>query len=560
MLPGFRIDTSRIGYDSSEEEQKIMNPLQMEPPRSSQKRRGGVLSSSQWLRQNALMPPDTEGITSLGEFLLPSLLGAMESCWIAAALIGLAGIGFLGVNVPFLPFWAPFVFIIGTQWLFYFIDRRDENARHAPQFIALAVLLCLFIIWLQVYAPMSGIFDPRWLAALFSDILFLNTHFFQVVFIVALSFLLSWRGLRLLSRTIEPSIISRTLLLGISVIIAVIVLLAQLASGSAAPRNDALLFLLIPLFLYLSLASHALARISFMRRTHSTGLQGSIVTQERAVITVMGLLGVALLIITVLTAIFAGPAFFTLALHTLAPLGAALAKAYDWLVGILADIAVFLATPIFWLISWLTHLFPAKTPGQLPTLRRIGLRQPKTPPVSAADNPALLLTLKILLPLVVLLVIALLVRWALRHRKKTKVRRRLRDGDFHESLWSWSLFWSQLRAILRSLFGRFLPQPATEATSAGTQLAEPADAAVRDIRAMYRAFLKKAAARGYARKKDETPAELRQRLDEKTPVVEPQLEAITEAYTLVRYGESLPNASDVAYAQGKWSELDQKWV
>src|ERR1700736_4240379 len=150
-----------------------MNPLQMEPPKSSQKRRGGVLSPSQWLRQSVLMPPDSEDITSLGEFLLPSLLGAMESCWIAAALIGLAGAGFLGANVPLLPFWAPFVFILGTQWLFYFIDKRDENTRHAPQFIALAVLLCLFIIWLQVYTPVSGIFDPRWLAVLFGDILFL---------------------------------------------------------------------------------------------------------------------------------------------------------------------------------------------------------------------------------------------------------------------------------------------------------------------------------------------------------------------------------------------------
>ena len=537
-----------------------MNPLQMEPPRSSQKRQGGVLSPAQWLRQNVLMPPDTEDITSLGEFLLPSLLGAMESCWIVVALIGLAGTGFLGANVPLLPFWAPFVFIIGTQWLFYFIDRRDENARHAPQFIALAVLFCLFIIWLQVYTPVAGIFDPRWLAALFSDILFLNTHFFQVVFIVALSFLLCWRGLRLLSRTIEPSIISRTLFLGIFVIIAVIVLLAQLASVSAAPRNDALLFLLIPLFLYLSLASHALARIAFVRRTHSVGLQGSIVAQERAVITVMGLLGAVLLIITVLIAIFAGPVFFTSALRTLAPLGAAIANAYNWLVGIFADIVIFLTTPIFWLISWLAHLFPTKTPNRVSSPPKFGLHPSKTLPVSAANNPALLLTLKILVPVVVLLVVVLLVRRALRHRKKTKVRRRLRDGDFHESLWSWSLFWSQLRAILRSIFRRFLPQPATEAASAATQLAEPAGAAARDIRAMYRAFLKKAAARGYARKKDETPAELRQRLDEKAPLVEPQLEAITEAYTLVRYGESLPNASDVAYAQGKWIELDQKWV
>ncbi|HEU0000035.1 MAG TPA: DUF4129 domain-containing protein [Ktedonobacteraceae bacterium] len=536
-----------------------MNPLQMEPPRSPQKRQRGILSPAQWHRQNILMPPDTD-ITSLGEFLLPSLLGAMESCWIAAALIGLAGAGFLGTNSPLLPFWTPFVFIIGTQWLFYFIDRRDENARHAPQFIALAVLLCLFIIWLQVYAPVSGIFDPRWLGAMFSDVLFLNTHFFQVVFIVALSFLLCWRGLLLLSRTIEPSMIFRTLCMGLIIMIVVIVLLAQFSAGNTALHAGALLFLLIPLFLYLSLAAHSLARIAFVRRSHTTGLQGSVVTQERAVLTVMGLLGAALLVITLVIALFAGPAFFTSALHTLAPLGSAIANAYSWLIGILADIAIFLLTPVVWLINWLTHLVPTKAPPKPNPPIKFGQHPLKALPVSHATNPALLLTLKILVPVVVLLVIALLVRRALRKRKKTNTRRRLRDGDFHESLWSWTLFWSQLRAILRSIFGRFLPQPAAESTTTTTPVLEPADAAARDIRAIYRAFLKKATARGYARKKDETPGELRQRLDEKTPLVEPQLEAITDAYIMVRYGESLPNAGDVAYVQGKWSELDQKWV
>ena len=538
-----------------------MNPLQVEPPKSPQKKQGGVLSPAQWLKQNVLLHSESGDTTSLGEFLLPTLLGAMEACWIVAALLGLAGAGFLGAYSPLLPFWAPFVFIIGTQWLFYVIDRRDENARHAPQFIALAVALCLFIIWLEVYAPVSGIFDPRWLGSLFSDVLFLNDHFFRVVFIIALSFLLCWRGLRLISRTIEPSTISRTLFVGITIFIVVILILAQLSIGDAAVNNAAPLFLLIPLFLYLSLASHSLARIAFVRRTHSTGLQGSIVAQERAVITVMGLLGAALLLISVLIALFAGPSFLTSALHALAPVGRILANAYNWLFGIFAAILVFLLTPVFGFITWLAHFFTANAPVRSIKPPKSPLRPPKTPPPSLGNNPALLLTLKILLPVLLLLVIALLVRWALRHRRKAKVRGRMRDGDFHESLWSWSLFWSQLRAILRSLFGRFLPRPEAEAQAAiAASPEEPADAAARDIRAIYRAFLKKAAARGYIRKKDETPAELRQRLDEKAPVVEPQLEAITEAYTLVRYGESQPDPDDVAHLQDQWSELDQKWV
>src|SRR5205085_1256519 len=86
------------------------------------------------------------------------------------------------------------------------------------------------------------------------------------------------------------------------------------------------------------------------------------------------------------------------------------------------------------------------------------------------------------------------------------------------------------------------------------------DPAARDIREIYRALLKKAASRGYSRKKHETPLELRQRLDEGVPLVEPQLEMITEAYSLVRYSGSLPDEDDVAAVQSRWRELDQKWV
>ena len=66
--------------------------------------------------------------------------------------------------------------------------------------------------------------------------------------------------------------------------------------------------------------------------------------------------------------------------------------------------------------------------------------------------------------------------------------------------------------------------------------------------------------RGHARKKYETPLELCQRLDEGVPLVEPQLEAITEAYSRVRYGGDLPDTDEVLAVQRQWRELDQKWV
>jgi hypothetical protein len=138
--------------------------------------------------------------------------------------------------------------------------------------------------------------------------------------------------------------------------------------------------------------------------------------------------------------------------------------------------------------------------------------------------------------------------------------RNLLKEDLHESLWSWSLFWSQFKAFLRAIFGRFLPRHVIEGETTVIPAEILGDPAARNMREIYRAFLKKAASLGYARKKDETPNELRLRLDEKAPLVEPQLEVITEAYALVRYGASIPDAEDVAYVQRTWSELDQKWV
>jgi len=40
-----------------------------------------------------IFAPEEPTISSIGEFLLPYLLGAMQACWIAAILIGLSSAG-----------------------------------------------------------------------------------------------------------------------------------------------------------------------------------------------------------------------------------------------------------------------------------------------------------------------------------------------------------------------------------------------------------------------------------------------------------------------------------
>ncbi|HZS77227.1 MAG TPA: DUF4129 domain-containing protein [Ktedonobacteraceae bacterium] len=540
------------------------------PPEEPQvkKNRQGLMSGAQWLKEHVLAAPDS-AITSLGEFLLPALLGAMESCWIAAVLIGLAGTGFLGLHVPLIPIWGLFLYLVGSQALLYYLELRttgkaapgkeeSETTVDARLFFVLTGVMCLLLVWLQIYSSTAFLLNPRWVGSLISDILFLNIHFYQILGIIVFSFFLCWRGLQLASRRIEPSSVFRVLCIGLGVIIAVILLRAELESAGAVFHDDIFLLLLIPVFLLLALAAHALARIAFVRRTHPIGLQGSVIAQERAVIGVIGSIGIVLLLLSLVVGLFASPAFLRDVLHALTPIFAGIGVAYNWLVGVLAAIITILGTPIYWLLSLFTHLFPPKASSSQSNTTR-NQPHPKLP--SNSTTPLFLIAIiKIVLPVLIVSLVVYLAWRSMKRRRKVRARVRPHSGDIHESLFSWSLFWTQLKALLAALLGRFFRRK--EENIAGQVAVEPivGSPAMRTIREIYRAFLKKAASRGYARRKYETPEEFRQRLDEKVPVVEPQLASITEAYTITRYSGDNLDEDEVEKVKGVWGELERKWV
>lgn len=540
-------------------------------PKQPEKKREespGVLIASRWLREQIFAPHEEPTISSLGEFLLPILLGIMESCWLAAILIGLANADLFGSAEPLMPLWAPFVFITGTILLFHYLGRRavkrassqeKEGIRFVPPdtflFIIVTGILSLFFVWLGVYSQTAFIFNPKWLLSLLNDVLFLNLRFYESVIITGLAFLFGWRGIRLFNRDIEPSNVFRTLCLGLGVIIVVILVRAGQESAGVVFHDDAILLFLIPFFLFVSLATHALSRITFIRHSHPAGLQGNLRVQERAIFMVIASLGVIFLLVAILVSSTVNPSF----IQALAPVGAAIARAYDWLVQVVAGLAVIIATPFFWLVYLFTRLFPPKPKST--TSQGRPPKTPKSPVHTPPDAGALVPFVKIILPILLLLLIFFLIWWALRRQRRVRVRAQQQKGDVHESLWSWSLFWSQFRAMLRSLFARLFPRAAT----AVDERAAPAEQiqgepAARSMREIYRAFLKKAANRGYSRRRHETPYELKLRIDEKVSLVEPQLEVITEAYALTRYGGNAPDEAQLEIVRNNWVELDQKWV
>jgi hypothetical protein len=118
----------------------------------------------------------------------------------------------------------------------------------------------------------------------------------------------------------------------------------------------------------------------------------------------------------------------------------------------------------------------------------------------------------------------------------------------------------QLRSIVHALIARFMHRDMQ--TEDGVVKSEEikGEPAARNVREIYRAFLKKAARHGYPRKRFETPYEFKQRLDEKVPLTEPQLEMITDSYAVTRYGGDVPDEAQLAQIRTHWVELDQKWT
>ena len=457
-----------------------------------------------------------------------------------------------------MPLWAPFVLMACAIWFTTYGERRDiagatnnsDDAVSASEswgFVVLIGIVALLIIWTSVYSSSAFLFDPRWLVGLLNDVLLLNSNFFRVVVIAALSFYFYWRGVRVARRAIEPGEVLNVIRIGVGVILGVILLRAAVGLSYFA---EPILLLLIPIFLSLVLITHALAQAVFIRRSHPIGLQGSVRAQEQAILSVIGTICLILAIIALLVGTFASPAFLAEVQNALSPLGVA----YDWLVNIVAYVIVFLFTPIFWLLSF---LHPGSKLPKFPAIRG-GVGQGKGPLPKPAPPEAIVAAIpfiKILLPLLFIVLIIIGIRLALRRRR---IVLRRSDEDLHESVWSWELFWSQFKAFWYALWRRLFPERKTvqgEALVVEDMQVEPA---ARSIREIYRALLNWAAGRGYPRRKDETPNEFKLRLETSLPLAGPEVSMVTDVYTAIRYGGKVPDETEVERVQQVWAQLQQK--
>lgn len=497
---------------------------------------------------------------SWGERLLHGLFAAMEACWFTAVVIGLASIGFLGVHEPFIAVWAPFVVLIGAAVFMRSLVRgavttqQGEYSRPAGFgriYILLAVVV-LLAIWSSVYVGTAFLFNPVWLLALTNDLLLLSPPAYHVFGIVLVVVYLCWRGVRMGRYDIEPDNVSRGLFMGMGIILAVVLL--QGAAHAISAYNIVLL-LLIPLFLSLSLITHALANTVFMRKSSRGRFQGSVRAQERSLLLAVVGVGGVLLFVGLVFGTAVSPTFLGEVQRALTPLGIL----YDLLAQALAYAAVALFTPIEWLLEQIHWNFqPGKGPNRPP------IQQPPPRPLNSTPPDSVIATMeviKVILPILVIALVLVLIWLAVRLRR-ARLKRVESDEEEHESLWSWELFWSQVRTLLRSLLAllwRRSPRAVGPAQGDGSGLPD-GDPAARDVREIYRAMLKFVGGYGVPRKKNETPYELQERVVGKFPQIEQPLNVVTDVYTRVRYGEYVPDSSELEQVRTGWQALQHRIV
>ncbi|GAC1393522.1 MAG: hypothetical protein NVS4B11_35010 [Ktedonobacteraceae bacterium] len=500
---------------------------------------------------------------SWGERLLPYLFAAMETCWVDAIIIGIAGTSSAPAHEFFLPLWVPFVLIAGTCWLSnylareYVTDNSTQREVSSPRTLLIVWLILgttLFSIWSGLYASSVAFFNPTWLGSLVADVFLLGPEAFHIAGIIALVLYFYWRGLRLARSTLESGNVFHVIRLGLGILFAVIVFRA---ATNAASFDEVLLLLLIPLFLMCALLAHAFAQAAFVRTTHRVGLQGSILAQERALLAIIVAFGSVLLVLSLLVGAVASPAFLTDAHRIFIPI----VILYDWFAHIIAFVLSLIVDPFIWLLQ-LFHFRLYQIPThQVQSAQAFCKKYPHA--VRCLKNPQptqdtlgafLLLTGKILLPLLIVLLIVLIIRLVMRRRNSRLTQR----VEVHESLWSWELFLTQLKALFHALWLRLFPQSASATQIQGAEDEMTSEPTARSIREIYRAMLRWAAQHGYPRKKNETPYEFRSRLHTRLPLTEPELSTVTEAYTAIRYGRVVPSEAEVAHVQQTWTQLRQK--
>ncbi len=136
--------------------------------------------------------------------------------------------------------------------------------------------------------------------------------------------------------------------------------------------------------------------------------------------------------------------------------------------------------------------------------------------------------------------------------------------EVHETIWSWSLIKTDIRAFLSWLFrwairrnkkssGAIIPP-------AAVMIGEEDNGRIFNIRELYQAFLWQGRQVGIPRRDSETPYEFRQKLEFHPEIPQEEVDALTEAYVTDKYGLRNPAPDKVILLNRIWRTLRSKLI
>lgn len=497
-------------------------------------------------RQTLNAPPDKRPVmpTSLGERLSRLLVVIMAVCLVYAIL--LVQEGFVsGQSSPLLPIWVIFLLLLLFSWLARGLNRFVGLGTATPVLLWIRKMLSrlvtgcalmiglLFCLWFHFYAQHFMLFDSTWLQAFANDAGKLDTMPQVLAFLVILCII---AGLSYLTTTRKEAngalLLSRggLLLAGLTALS-----LVESVFGNNPDYWQA--FLLLPIFCWSGLTTQSLQKASAKRHYHALRLEGDIRYQERIIFRVMALFGLVVL----------ATIFVVIQVHG----------------GVLPLISRMISAPALPTSSADDGKLVPQSVPPTPMPHKLISNQV----FQHSSSPPLWLVLLIIgIGLLFIALLVVLLRYWLKRRKR---RVKTMQQDKVESIWNWSLFLAQFRALLHSQLRALLQAVLSLLRPLRVRLqassiplvgkSHPGAPALHTIRELYRAFLRAAERRGYRRAQAETPHEFRARLSTQEPLIDPELGIITEAYTLARYGGSTPKDDELARIEASWRELESKW-
>jgi hypothetical protein len=135
--------------------------------------------------------------------------------------------------------------------------------------------------------------------------------------------------------------------------------------------------------------------------------------------------------------------------------------------------------------------------------------------------------------------------------------------ETNETLWSWKVFSMDLKSVLAWLF-RWLPRRKRKPAATSISVFDPASVSadpdrIYSIREIYQALLWEGRQSGTPRRQSETPYEYGKRLKQYNHEISDELDNLTEAYILERYGQVNPEAQKVSWINRLWRSLRAKF-